>query len=112
MAGEIGKKIKTMMSGLGGLAFILIMFGGGDVIVDMIFSIGGDDQSVNDPTLVENTVPTVEDIRERIAENSDSIDRSAETPAHVPRYNHAPLIVALPFFIIAGALAVWFLRRK
>ena len=112
MADGIGKKIKALMSSIGGLAFMILMFGGVDVITDVIFPGTVDDKNVDDSTLVENAVPTADEIREQISESSDNADRSAEVETRVPQYNHAPLMISLPFFIIAGALAVWFLRRK
>ena len=103
--GGIGKKFKTLLSSAGGLIFMLFLFGGGDIITDMIgLSVGGDNR---DQEAIE---PVKDDVL--VDGNTDTVGQTVENISKVPPSSHAPLVVALPFFIMAGVLAVWFLRRK
>ena len=107
--GGLGKAFKALLSSIGGLMFMLVLFGGGDIVVDTVsLLIGGRDEGVE-----EQVVMTAEDTdtQEPLVEDVDVREQPVKN-TKVPQSSHAPLMVALPFFIMAGVVAVWFLRHR
>ena len=108
-AGGFGKAFKALLSSIGGLMFMLVLFGGGDIVVDTVFLlIGGREEGAE-----EQGALSVEDveIQEPIVENADVQEQPVKN-TKVQQSSHAPIVVALPFFILAGVVAVWFLRHR
>ena len=107
--GGIGKAFKALLSSIGGLIFMLVLFGGGDIIVDTVFLLiggreeGAEEQGVVSAEDIDTVEPLVEDV---------DVQEQPVKNTKVPQSSHAPIVVALPFFILAGVLSVWLLRRR